>query len=63
MRDTVSLDIACRSFGIPSPKEGEVKGNTVAQAFNDGNLSAVEDYVMRDVEATYQLFLKLRNYI
>lgn len=63
MRDTVSLDIACRSFGIPSPKEGEVKGNSVAQAFNDGNLSAVEDYVMRDVEATYQLFLKLRNYI
>ena len=62
-RDSVSLDIACHSFGIPSPKEGEVTGDSVAEAFNAGNLEAVEQYVMRDVEATYQLFLKVRNYL
>ena len=28
--NAISLDITCRSFGIPSPKEGEVSGETVA---------------------------------
>jgi predicted PolB exonuclease-like 3'-5' exonuclease len=61
--NSVSMDVACRSFGIPSPKEGEVKGETVAKAFEDGNIDAVNDYVMRDVEATHQLFDKVRKYI
>ncbi|MBC8256029.1 MAG: ribonuclease H-like domain-containing protein [Candidatus Marinimicrobia bacterium] len=61
--NAVSMDIACRSFGISSPKEGDVKGDTVAKAFEDGNIEAVNEYVMRDVEATHQLFEKLRQYI
>ncbi|MBC8214122.1 MAG: ribonuclease H-like domain-containing protein [Candidatus Marinimicrobia bacterium] len=61
--NATKLDIVCQSFGIPSPKEGEVKGETVAKAFEEGNIKAVEEYVMRDVEATYQLFLKLQRYI
>ncbi len=62
-REGVSLDVACHSFGIPSPKEGEVKGETVAAAFEQGDLEAVREYVMRDVEATYQLFLKIKGYL
>lgn len=61
--NSISMDIACRSFGIPSPKEGEVKGETVAKAYDDGNINAVNEYVMRDVDATHQLFEKLRGYI
>ena len=61
--NSVSMDIACRSFGIPSPKEGDVKGDTVAKAFEEGNIEAVNEYVMRDVEATHQLFEKLKQYI
>ena len=57
------MDIACRSFGITSPKTGEVTGETVAKAYKEGNIAAVEEYVMRDVEATHQLFEKLRQYI
>ena len=57
------MDIACRSFGIPSPKEGKVTGDTVAKAFEDGNIEAVNKYVMRDVEATLMLFEKLQKYI
>ena len=57
------MDIACRSFGVPSPKEGEVTGDTVAKAFEYGNIKAVNDYVMRDVEAILQLFEKLQKYI
>ncbi len=59
----VSLDMACRSFGIPSPKEGEVQGNTVNAAFQAGDLDKVAEYVMRDVEATHQLLLKIVNYL
>ena len=61
--NAISMDIACRSFGIPSPKEGEVKADTVAKAFDEGNIDAVNDYVMRDVEATHLLFDKLKRYI
>ena len=49
--NSVSMDIACRSFAIASPKEGEVKGETVAKAFEEGNIEAVNDYVMQDVES------------
>jgi len=61
--NAISMDVACRSFGISSPKEGEVKGETVAKAFEEGNIEAVNEYVMRDVEATHQLFEKLQKYI
>ena len=61
--NAVSMDIACRSFGIPSPKDGEVTGGTVAKAYIEGNISGVEDYVMRDVEATHQLYKKIKQYI
>ena len=57
------MDIACRSFGIPSPKVGEVAGNTVVKAYEEGNTPAVEEYVMRDVETTHNLFEKLKGYI
>ena len=62
-REGVSLEMACHSFGIPSPKEGAVKGESVAAAFEAGDLDAVRDYVMRDVEATYRLFLKIKPYL
>ncbi len=61
--NAVSMDIACRSFGIPSPKEGEIKGGTIAKAYAEGNISGVEDYVMRDVEATHQLYEKIKQYL
>jgi len=61
--NALSMDIACRSFGISSPKEGDVKGDTVANAFKEGNIEAVNEYVMRDVEATHQLLEKLKKYI
>ena len=61
--NAISMDVACRSFGIPSPKEGEVKGETVAKAYEEENIDAINEYVMRDVEAAHQLFEKLRQYI
>ena len=61
--NSMSMDVACRSFSIPSPKEGDVKGETVAKALEEGYIDAVNEYVMRDVEATHQLYEKLKQYI
>ena len=61
--NAVSMDIACRSFGIPSPKEGEINAETVATAYIEGKIPEVEEYVMRDVEATHQLYEKIKQYI
>ena len=58
-----TMDIACRSFGIPSPKGGEVTGDTEEKAYEEGNIPAIEEYVIRDVEATHNLFDKLKGYI
>ena len=62
-REGVSLDLACNTFGIPSPKEGDVKGESVAAAYEAGEIDKVAEYVMRDVEATYQLFRKIKPYL
>ena len=41
----------------------ERTGNTVEKAYEEGNIPAAEEYVMRDVEATHKLFEKLKGYI
>jgi hypothetical protein len=38
-------------------------GETVAKAYEEDNIPIVEEYVMRDVEATHQLFIKIEQYI
>ena len=48
---------------IPCPTIDEVMEEAMAKAYEEGNIAAVEEYVMRDVEATHQLFEKLRQYI
>ena len=37
--------------------------DSVAKAYLDGNIMGVEEYVMKDVEATHQLYEKLKIYI
>ena len=44
---------------VPRPSIDE----TVAKTYEEGNIPAVEEYVMRDVEATHNLFEKLKGYI
>ncbi len=44
-------------------REGDVTGDTVAKTYKEGNIPAIEEYVMRDVEATHNLFEKLKGYI
>ena len=40
-----------------------MKDDTVEKTFEEGNISAVEKYVIKDVEATHKLLEKLKRYI
>ncbi len=59
---TGNLDLITQFCGIESPKEGDIKAENVAQAFNDGRISEIADYCLKDVVATYKLYLLIRDY-
>ena len=40
-----------------------MKDNTVEKTFEEGNISSVEKYVIKDVEKTHKLFEKLKRNI
>jgi len=50
------LHFFCRAFGIKTPKDGEVSGEGVGQAFKDGQYLEIARYCFDDVLATSQLF-------
>jgi len=58
-----SLKQACDFFDIPSPKNGAVNAESVGTAFREGRIQEIADYCLLDLEATYQLYLKVKNYI
>lgn len=57
-----SLKEACDFFGVPSSKEGEVKAESVAQAYKEGRINEIAEYCLRDLNSTYLLYDKLRSY-
>lgn len=61
MQARPSLHVACVSFGIPSPKVGDVSGAHVGEAFRQGRIAEILEYGRRDVEATAALFRKLES--
>lgn len=50
------LHFFCRAFGIESPKEGEVTGEEMAQAFEAGKYQEIAYYCLQDVVATAKLY-------
>ena len=57
-----TLRLVCDHLGIPSPKEGEVKAENVENEFKLGNIEAIAEYCLKDVEATYAVYEKLSGY-
>jgi len=57
-----SLELMCAAMNIPSPKEGEVTGNRVHEAFYEHNqLDLIVEYCERDVEVLIKLVQKLKE--
>lgn len=58
-----NFDFYARSFGIKSPKSEGVDGSMVGQYFKEGKIIEISEYCMRDINATWELFLVWNNYL
>ena len=57
-----SLELMCVSLGIESPKNMEVTGNKVHNAFwNENKYQEIQDYCEKDVEVLIKVLIKLTN--
>jgi len=57
-----SLDLMCTCMDIPSPKEGEITGEKVHDAYwNDGKLKEIAEYCERDVKVLVDVIKKLKE--
>jgi DNA polymerase elongation subunit (family B) len=51
-----NLHLACRAFGIKSPKEEGVDGEDVTRLFREGKYEDIARYNARDLQATRELY-------
>ncbi len=58
-----NFDFYTRTFGIKSPKSEGVDGSMVGIMFNEGKIVEISEYCMRDINATWELFLIWYNYL
>jgi DNA polymerase elongation subunit (family B) len=58
-----NFDFYTRVFGITSPKSEGVDGSMVGDMFYDGKIKEISEYCMRDINATWELFLVWNNYL
>jgi hypothetical protein len=56
-----SLDLICSVLDIDSPKNGDVKGDTVTTNYWDGNHEEIKEYCEKDVKALVDIITKLNN--
>lgn len=56
-----NFDFYTRAFGISSPKSEGIDGSMVGEFFNEGRIAEISEYCLRDVTATWELFLKWRD--
>ncbi len=58
-----SLHLACRAFGIKSPKEDGVSGDDVTRLFGEGKYEDIARYNARDLFSTRELFHYWEEYL
>jgi len=56
-----SLDLICSALEINSPKNGDVKGDSVTINYWSGNHEEIREYCERDVKALVDIITKLNN--
>ncbi len=54
-----NLDLACKTFGVPTSKSEGVDGRSVETWYRAGRHREIADYCMEDVRATAELYEKL----
>ena len=59
LQSKISLHALSKVLGIPSPKEGEIEGKDVAQAYKDGRIKEICEYCAKDVETTRKIYKRM----
>ena len=57
------LHLACRAFGITTPKDGEIDGSKVGQFFRDKRYLDIARYNARDLSSTAALYEHWRQFL
>jgi len=55
------LHLACRAFGIITPKDGEIDGSKVEEYFKNKQFTEIAQYNARDLYSTRELYLKWKQ--
>jgi len=58
-----NFDFYTKAFGITSPKADGVDGSKVGELYAQGQLAAIADYCLRDVQATWELYCVWAEYL
>jgi len=58
-----NFDFYAHSFGIVSPKAQGIDGSKVPEFYAEGRIKEISEYCMRDVVATWELFLYWNEYL
>ena len=58
-----NFDFYARAFGIHSPKSDGVDGSKVSDLFAEGKIVDISEYCLRDVVATWELFVFWNQYL
>jgi DNA polymerase elongation subunit (family B) len=58
-----NFDFYTRAFGLTSPKSKGVDGSMVTELFTAGDIATISDYCLRDINATWELFLVWKKYL
>lgn len=57
------LHLACRAFGITTPKDGEIDGSKVGEFFKNKKYLDIARYNARDLSSTAKLYLKWKEFL
>ena len=56
-----SLDLVCSALDIDSPKNGDVKGDSVTTGYWEGKHEEIKEYCERDVKALVDIITKIND--
>ncbi len=59
MSTSISLDTLAKILKLPTSKDGEIKGENVAQAFKDGRIAEICAYCEKDVSLTRKIYKRM----
>jgi hypothetical protein len=58
-----NFDFYTKAFGLKSPKSEGVDGSKVGELFKNKEYKVIADYCLRDVDATWLLYNRIKDYL